>query len=104
MGLGSLPLVHILVSLSQVILKMIALLNKLQNNLSCLVLNSKVNTNVDDVIWDKVAFNTAMNTICALLEITQKLLKIVNTSNCPQCSKGNMYHWKGIVLKLLGNE
>ena len=33
-------------------------------------LNSIINENVDDVIWSKVAFNTAMNTICALLEIT----------------------------------
>ena len=33
-------------------------------------LNSIINKNVDDVIWSKVAFNTAMNTICALLEIT----------------------------------
>ena len=38
-------------------------------------LHSKVNTNVDDVIWDKVAFNTAMNTICALLEITPKTIE-----------------------------
>jgi 2-dehydropantoate 2-reductase len=33
-------------------------------------LNSIINKNVDNVIWSKVAFNTAMNTICALLEIT----------------------------------
>lgn len=33
-------------------------------------LNSLVNENVENVIWSKVAFNTAMNTICALLEIT----------------------------------
>ena len=38
-------------------------------------LHSKVNTNVDDVIWDKVAFNTAMNTICALLEITPNTIE-----------------------------
>ena len=38
-------------------------------------LHSKVNTNVDNVIWDKVAFNTAMNTICALLEITPKTIE-----------------------------
>ena len=38
-------------------------------------LHSKVNTNVDNVIWDKVAFNTAINTICALLEITPKTIE-----------------------------
>ena len=42
-------------------------------------LHSKVNTNVDNVIWDKVAFNTAMNTICALLEITPKTIENNNT-------------------------
>ncbi len=38
-------------------------------------IHSKVNLNVDNVIWDKVAFNTAMNTICALLEITPKTIE-----------------------------
>ena len=69
----SLLLVHTSVSLSQVILIMIVLLNKLQNNLSCLVFILKL-MNVDNVIWDKVAFN-AMNTICALLEITPKTIE-----------------------------
>ena len=33
-------------------------------------LNSLINEDVENLIWSKVAFNTAMNTICALLEIT----------------------------------
>ena len=55
-------------------LKMIVLLSKLQNNLNCLAFILKL-MQYDDVIWDKVAFNTAMNTICALLEITPKTIE-----------------------------
>ena len=33
-------------------------------------LNSSINQNVDETIWHKVAFNSAMNSICALIERT----------------------------------
>ena len=33
-------------------------------------LNSSINQNVDETIWHKVAFNSAMNSICALIEKT----------------------------------
>ena len=37
-------------------------------------LKSIINNNVDEVIWEKVAFNSAMNSICALLEVTPKAI------------------------------
>ena len=37
-------------------------------------LKSIINNKVDEVIWAKVAFNTAMNSICALLEVTPKAI------------------------------
>ncbi len=52
--------------------------NKIAEQFELSGLHSKVNMNVDNVIWDKVAFNTAMNTICALLEITPKTIEASN--------------------------
>ena len=37
-------------------------------------LKSIINNKVDEVIWAKVAFNSAMNSICALLEVTPKAI------------------------------
>ena len=33
-----------------------------------------INNKVDEVIWTKVAFNSAMNSVCALLEATPKVI------------------------------
>ena len=49
--------------------------NQIAEHFQLSSIHSKVNLNVDNVIWDKVAFNTAMNTICALLEITPKTIE-----------------------------
>ena len=37
-------------------------------------LKSMINNKVDEVIWTKVAFNSAMNSVCALLEATPKVI------------------------------
>ncbi len=35
-------------------------------------ITAKINQNIDKLIWEKVAFNSAMNSICALLNCTPK--------------------------------
>ena len=72
-------------------------------------LNSIINENVDDVIWSKVAFNTAMNTICALLEITpssidtnkdlKSFAKSVATETCEVAIANDIKIDKGKVFK-----
>jgi len=45
----------------------IRLVNELAARLNAAEMPAKVNEEIDRVIWGKVAFNTAMNSICALL-------------------------------------
>ena len=39
-------------------------------------LKSYINQNVDNIIWNKIAFNTAINCICALIEDTPKEIEM----------------------------